>query len=162
MRRKSRLGVAAAALSATQACYNYVPLETTTPPVGERIAFEISDRGRVGLSNRFGPGLAQIEGTLVGNQGNDYVINVYRVSQISGSSAIWSGEETRLDREYVGQVRSRQLSKLRTGLLIGGLAAGVALLTAQGLSGTFSGAPDPAPPVQPANLRIPFRIPLHW
>jgi hypothetical protein len=156
---------ASSVMCATQACYTYVRTETPTPPVGERVALEITDRGRVSLADRFGPGIAEIEGRVLDDQTNDYVINVYRVSQVNGQSAMWSGEETHVSRDFVGSVRTRQLSKVKTGLLIGGIGAGLALLAAKGLSGTYTGTPDPQPNPGPVSVRIParfvLRIPLH-
>lgn len=143
-------------LPAAQACYDYQRVETAPPP-GERVSLEITDRGRVALGDRFGPGLATVEGTLVAQDGGDYVIRVARVTQVAGSSALWSGEETRLNHDYVGTLRTRTLSKLRTTLLVGGIAAGVVALSIGGLSGVFSEAektPDVPPP---SSIRIPVR-----
>lgn len=153
-----RLSVCAAASFAAQACYNYVPLEST-PPIGDRVALEITDRGRVALADRFGPGIESIEGRLLENQPNEYVISVSRVTQISGSSAIWSGEQTHVSRELVGSVRRRELSKARTALLVGGIAAGVVALAAHGLAGSGSEKPETSPLPPPASVRIP--IPFH-
>jgi hypothetical protein len=155
-----QLGAGAAMLAACQACYNYVPVETPAPSVGERVAFEITDKGRVSLADRFGPGIAEIEGRVLDNEPNDYVINVYRVSQINGQSAMWSGERTQLSRDFVGSVRERQLSRARTAALVGGIAAGVVLLTAKGMAGSYSGTPEPQPGPGPVSVRIPFRLRL--
>ena len=67
-------------------------------PVGQTIELQISDQGRVGLADRFGPGLASIEGRLVSQQSNEFIVNIFRVKQISGESTQWSGESARLDR----------------------------------------------------------------
>jgi hypothetical protein len=151
-----RLGVCAASLAAAQACYNYVPVETA-PSVGERVAFEITDRGRVQLADRFGPGIESIDGRVLEINPTDYVINVYRVMQINGSSAIWTGEQSRIGRDVVGSIRRRELSKGRTALLVGGIAAGVIALTARGLAGSGNDAPDSGPTTPPPqSIRIPI------
>ena len=137
-------------------CYEYRPIETQSPPAGEQVALQITDQGRVGLSQRFGPGLAEIQGKMVSTQGSEYVINVYRVAQITGESASWSGESTRIDRSFVGSVKGRQLSGLRTSLFA--VVAGGALyfLVSRTLSGSFSGGhSDPEPPPNISN-RIPI------
>jgi hypothetical protein len=156
-----RLAFALPVMAAAQACYNYVPLEST-PTVGERMSFEITDRGRVDLSNRFGPGLASIEGRLLESEPNEYVIDVFRVSQVSGSSAIWSGEQTRVNRSLVATVRKRELSKVRTGLLVAGVAAGAVAIAARGMGGSYSAQNDSTPARTPISVRIPFRIPLRF
>jgi hypothetical protein len=155
LRRSTSMVVCGALLSSTTACYDYVRVETA-PPSGERVAFEISDRGRVALAERFGPGLAEIEGTLAGAQGDQYVINVRRTAQIDGTSSTWSGEETRISREFVGSVRTRKLSKVRTALLVGAVAAGLGATAFAGLAGSLSESETTPEPKMPASLRIPI------
>ena len=103
------------------ACYKSVPLDTSTPPVGETVSFIISDQGRIGLGDRLGPGIARIEGRMVGTEGEQYVINVFRTAEIGGTTSVWAGEEMRLNRNFVSRLEARQLNKTRTWL-----AAGVA------------------------------------
>ena len=151
-----RRAAVAALVLVLGACYEYRPIETQAPPAGEQVALQITDQGRVSLSPRFGPGLAEIQGKMVSLQGSEYVINVYRVAQISGETAAWSGEPTRIDRSFVGSVKGRQLSGLRTSLFT--VVAGGALyfLVSRTLSGSFSGGhEDPTPP-PPVSNRIPF------
>ena len=155
LRRSTSMVVCGALLSSTTACYDYVRVETA-PSSGERVAFEISDRGRVALADRFGPGLAEIEGTLAGAQGDQYVINVRRTAQIDGTSSTWSGEETRINRDFVGSVRTRKLSTVRTALLVGAVVAGVGALTLAGVAGSFSESETTPEPKTPASLRIPI------
>jgi hypothetical protein len=156
MSSSHRIGIIVGALLAS-ACYDYVPVETAPPP-GGRVAIEISDRGRVALTDRFGPGLVEIEGMLVASEGNDYVLNVARVAQIGGASTAWSGEETRVSRDFVGTVRERQLSKWRTGLLAAGIIGGVAALASRGLNGSLSESSQQSTPPTPISIRIP----IHW
>lgn len=155
-----RFAALAAVFVTLGACYEYRPIETQTPPAGEQVALEITDQGRVGLSPRFGPGIAEIQGKMVSLQGSEYVINVYRVAQITGESAAWSGESTRIDRSFVGSVRGRQLSGLRTSLFT--IVAGGALyyLVSRTLAGSFSGGHEDPEPPPPISNRIP--IILHF
>jgi hypothetical protein len=147
------------------ACYEYRPLETAAPVVGEPVALQITDRGRVQLSERFGPGLAEVRGRLVSNSDNQYVVNVDRVWEINGASTAWSGEETRLDQSFVGMVKGRQLSTTRS-VLLGGLGAGLAVFMAtRSLQGHFRQDPDtttlPDPPLSNRRPGIRVRIPLN-
>src|SRR5437870_567407 len=137
--RAARMAMVAALAPTLHACFEYRPLTTTTPPLGQSVALEITDQGRVTLSERFGAGLAEIQGRVVGNEGNEYVVNVYRVSQINGASAAWSGEETRIDRSFVGTIKGRTFSPVRTTLF--SLASGTALyfLVGRRLIGSFTG-----------------------
>ena len=135
-------------------CYTYVPLETASPPVGETLLFQINDRGRVGLES-FGSGLVRVEGRLTSVDARDYVMDVFRVTQLNGARSTWSGESVRLDKEFVGQLQRRQLSRTRTFALAGGITAGVAVLVgSKGLIGVFSGDPDEKPPDDPVSSLV--------
>jgi len=142
------------------ACYEYRAIETQSPPAGEEVSLQITDQGRVNLTQRFGPGLAEIQGRMVSTQGSDYVINVYRVAHITGESAAWSGESTRIDRSFVGAVKGRQLSGLRTGLFAAVAGGALYFLVSQTLRGSFSGGHDDPEPPPPLSNRIP--IILHF
>lgn len=143
------------ALLALPSCYQYVPVETATPGSGERFAFEISDQGRVGLGERLGPGVSLIEGRLVGTEGEQYLISVFRVATINGESSAWSGETMRLDRNYVSRVRERELNRTRT--VAAATAASVvvvAVVLTTGLAGFFTGTDDDRnPPDPPVDFR---------
>ena len=131
------------ALLAVQGCYTYVPVESTTPPLGRTVAFEISDQGRVSLADRMGPGITAVEGRLLGIEGDQLVISVFGVETIREGRSSWSGETVRLDRAFVSRVRERQLSKTRTWLASAAVtAAVVALVVATDLTGLFTSDED--------------------
>lgn len=113
MPRQLRSLMCGTALLALPACYDYVPVQTA-PTVGEQIALDVTDKGRVELADRFGPGLLRVEGRLVADSAEQFVMNVYGVTQIDGSSSVWSGERLRIPHEYVAQVQGRELSKAKT------------------------------------------------
>lgn len=136
-------------------CYTYVPLETTDLPVGETLAFQITDRGRVGMAESFGAGLVRVEGRLTSFDARNYVLDVFRVTQLEGGRSTWSGERVRVDKEFVGQVQRRQLSRTRTYALAGVIAAGVAVLLAStDLIGAFSGDVDEDLPDDPISSLV--------
>ena len=161
MRRWKRLGALvgiAAVLPALQACYTYAPLATPAPAAGETYVFDVSDRGRVDLAERFGAGLKDIEGRLAGVENAQYLINVFRVSHINGQTAQWSGETSRINQDNIGTVRGRKLSRGRTALAVaGGTAAIVAILASTGLLGNWTGDPEgPGEGEPPISVRIPL------
>ena len=141
-------------------CYKSVPLETSTPPVGQTVSFIISDQGRVGLGDRMGPGIARIEGRVLGTEGDQYVVSVFRTAAIGGATSVWSGEEMRLDRNFVSRLEGRELSKSRT-LITAGVATSVivAFIVTKGLNGIFNGD-DHQPPEPPPGQtsRVPHAI----
>ena len=133
-------------LFGASACYKSVPLETSTPPVGQTVSFIISDQGRVGLGDRLGPGIARIEGRMLATEGEQYVINVFRTAEIGGSTSVWSGEEMRLNRNFVSRLEARQLSTTRPWLAAGAASSViVAFILTRGLNGLFGGD-DEGPP----------------
>ena len=137
-------------LAVVPACYKSVPLETSTPPVGETVSFIISDQGRVSLGERMGPGLARIDGRMVGTEGDQYVIDVFRTAQIGGGTSLWAGETMRLDRAYVARLEGRRLSKTRTWLVTAAVTGVVvAFIASRGLIGIFGGDDDPPPDDNP-------------
>ena len=115
----------AALVSSLSACYQYVPIASATPAVGQLVEVQVTDRGRVGLGDRFGPGVQFIMGRLVSEQGNDLVLAVGSVKNIDGETHLWSGDTTRVDKGFVATVKGRQLSTTRTALMA--LAGGVAV-----------------------------------
>jgi hypothetical protein len=161
MMRWMRLGAlvsVAAVLPALQACYTYAPLATPAPAPGETYVFDVSDRGRVDLAERFGTGLKEIEGRLAGVESAQYLINVFRVSHIDGQTAQWSGETSRINRDNIGTVRGRKLSRGRTAFAIaGGTVAIAAILASTGLLGNWTGDSDnPGDDEPPISIRIPI------
>jgi len=151
-----RRALLCAAMASAPACYDYVPV-TTRPPVGEIVALDITDRGRVDLTDRFGSGIARIEGRLVSAEPDQYVLAITRVTQINGEHAAWTGETARLSSAVVGTVETRKLSVVRTSLLTGVATAGVVgfIVTRNWISSS-SGSSDSTSGRGPASLRIPI------
>ena len=146
----------AALVSSVTACYQYAPIASATPSVGQLVELQVTDRGRVGLGDRFGPGVQFIMGRLVSEQGNDFVVSVGSVKNIDGETHMWSGDTTRVDKGFIATVKGKKLSTTRTALMA--LAGGVAvyLIVSTKLLGAFSGSDDEGdtgPPIQ--STRIP-------
>lgn len=150
-----RMWVVAGVVPAALGCYRYAPLDTSTGiQAGEHVAVEISDRGRAELSDRLGSGVLRLEGTLTRTDSVDLVMNVWRVRQISGPMARWSGESVRLRREYASSVQTRTLNRGRTFMVAGAAVAGLVLFTRQfGLLGFATGENDPGEPPPPVSSR---------
>jgi hypothetical protein len=137
-------------------CYEYAPMETSAARPGETVSFDITDQGRMALSDRFGPGLARVEGQVVRVDADQLVVNVYSVAQLSGQKTMWSGETTSLQRSYLGTANGRQFSRSRTAIAAVG-AVGVlgALIASVKLSGSFSGSSSEPVTHPPVSIRIP-------
>lgn len=150
-----RLCVLIGVIPAALACYSYAPLDTSTGvQAGEHIAVEITDRGRAELSDRLGSGVVRLEGTLTRTDSVDLVMNVWRVAQISGPTARWSGESVRFKREYASSVQTRVLNRGKTYLVAGAAVAGLVVFTKSfGLFGYASGDGDEGEPPPPQSSR---------
>ena len=121
-------------------CFRYVPLVASAPQPGEHYTFDISDQGRVGLADRLGPGVLKVEGLLVRQADDAYIVSVAGIESIAGGSAHWSGEQVPVREEYIRSVERREFSKGRTAAAIGAAAAAIGVFMAtRALTGT--GAP---------------------
>jgi hypothetical protein len=144
------------AVAALCGCYEFVPTDTSAPPaLGERYSFEISDQGRVMLSERMGSGLASVEGTLTEESPEQYVVSVRRVNRINGEYSLWTGDIVRIQREAVSDVLERKLSRPKTFFAAGSAALGFGVMAAS--SGIFGSSDvSTVPPVDtgPATNRV--------
>lgn len=140
------------AVVAAQGCYTYVPVETTTPPVGERLAFELTDEGRAALAERLGPGVVRVEGNVIAADSDRYVMRVWGVSQLREGTVRWSGETVSIGRGYVRGVEQRKLATTRTWLVAGTATGLLVYAMSQDLvgGGRTEDDPDPTDPPQSA------------
>jgi hypothetical protein len=144
-------------LIVAQGCYEYVPIESPSAPVGNFVELKISDPGRVGLAPRFGAGLDLVEGQLVAERDSEMTLKVLSVTNLDGEHMRWSGETVSLSRGFVRSVKSKRLSPLRTAALA---AAGGAVLYALAARGLIGGGKDPPDTPDPANPPLSRRIPI--
>lgn len=141
------IGVAAACWS-LGACYVLQPRPTSdVPPIGSRIAVDVTDAGRVALGGLMGPEIAQIEGRLVGrdnaNGAGEYELAVTTVRLLRGGEQVWKGERVTIRRDYVARMYDREFSKGRTAIAASVGAAVVTYFATQALTGFGHG--DDAP-----------------
>lgn len=111
-------------------CYTYTPLPTVQPIPDTKVALVLTDVGRVGADTIMGPGIARVEGALVGSTDSAYLMRIVGVTDIRGRESRWSGERVSLRRTWVGNAYERRLSRPRTYLLVGVLTAGFATFVA--------------------------------
>ncbi len=148
-----------AVLPCAGGCYYYVPVSNSStgsdvPPVGDHIAFDLTDRGRAELANRLGPGILRLEGTLTQEESSGYSMAVWRVSQIGGVSSRWSGEIVTINRDFVGSVLERRLSRQKTILVSAATVGGLFLFArSQGILGSYNGSGDTTVTQPPTSSR---------
>ena len=116
-------------------CYGYYQAPTASPLVGRRVQLSLSDSGSVMLASQIGPSNAALEGRLVADTANAYLISVLGVRRRDGSDADWRGENISIPRPFVTQIAERRFSVGRTALV--SFLTGAALVAARQ---AFSGA----------------------
>lgn len=115
-------------------CYAYAPVQTTPQP-GAQVALEVTDEGRVALSEKIGPGVVRLEGTLAGVEGDALLVDASAVRQVRGYISDLGGVRVTLPRQFVTRMDERRLSRSRTALVIGGVVAVVVGFFAVKISG---------------------------
>ena len=133
-------------LSGLTGCYTYLPISNGEPAPGTEIALEVTDRGRVALSDRLGQGARRIAGRLESATDSAYVMSVNRVSYIDGNRvAKWNGEHVSVARTDVSGVAERRLSKSRSWLAAGLATGALALATRIVIKGIAGPGPETKP-----------------
>jgi len=151
-----------AMLAIAQGCYEYVPVESPSSTVGKLVELKITDPGRVGLAQRFGPGLDRVEGRLVSQGDSELTVNVVSVTSLEGENTKWSGESVNLNRGFIGAVKSRRVSAWRTSAVVVAAGAILYFTAAKALTGGGKDPPEPGDPDNPPlSRRIPIGIRIH-
>jgi hypothetical protein len=144
--------------SSVVGCYTLQPTRGVQPSVGETVAFDVNDAGRVALGGSLGPEISQIEGRVLGSENGEYVLAVSNVKLLRGGEQVWAGEHVRIKSDYVGTTYERKLSRPRT-IAASALGVGlVALFVTQSVKG--GGTEDIKVPSDTGQTQlIPIRIP---
>lgn len=157
--RGARL-LAAVLLMPLMGCYAYIPTDFATPANGEIIRADLTARGSEEVVSRFGPGLQQIEGMTLENDGQRISILVDGVKGRQGNIPV-DATTVNLSRDAIATVYQKKFSTLRS-LVFGAAVIGGAFLAVEGLDYVGRqfddediGDPGPGP-----SFRIPFRLPL--
>ncbi len=117
-------------------CYTLQPVRGTSPEVGNRIAFDVNDAGRVALGGMVGPEIAQIEGKVVEKDSEGYLLSVTTLRLLRGLEQPWNGEQVRVKSEFLGTAYERRFSLGRSiGLGVVGIGGFTAFLATRSLLG---------------------------
>jgi len=98
-----------------------------------RVELVLNDQGRAALTDRLGAAVDKIEGQLVSQDQAGVSMLVYRVRQLNGNSAAWTGEKVTIAKEYTVGFQIRQLDKHKTWVAVG-VVAGVVVAVILGVS----------------------------
>lgn len=133
MKPKTLLQALAAALvlSTATGCFNYVPTEIGAVPPGESVRLYLTRAGveavnEVGneeaLSTVFEPVLS---GEFVRQTDADLYVRIPTVRRQVGFHTAQLGQDIRVPAAEIVQIERQELSKAKTGLLVGGAAAAI-------------------------------------
>ena len=133
------LGIASVLASST-GCYTYparTPSEVNPPAL---VSVDVTDAGRVELSDKMGTEVKRIEGQVVQRSDSALRLMVTEVSFLNGTSNKWQGQEVTIRPLDVKALSQRIYSRQRTvlaSIAVGGLIA--LTIATKGFSNLFSG-----------------------
>lgn len=130
------------------ACYSY-ELVPASPAPQARVAMVLNDQGRVEASPQVGSQVMRIEGAMVSTTDSAYLLAVSAVKPITGNWQRWAGEQVSMRRNHVAMMYERRVSKGRTALLGGAVAALLVAMVSTNLFGIAGGDAPIHPPGEP-------------
>lgn len=114
-------------LATLPGCYTMRPIAGPMPEAGAVVALDIGDAGRSALGGLIGPEVRRVEGRLLAQGADDYLLAVSSIKLLRGGEQVWRGEQVRIRKEYVTGSHLKQFSMGRSLTLgvgaVGGFAA---------------------------------------
>ena len=144
-------------------CYSYAPIEPGTAPVGTEVRAHISGAA----SDRIAPIINSfntrvLTGKVDENKGGDMVLEVPTGALLNTGDVVAPlVSRVPLQRGDFVQLETRRLDGVRTGLVIGGIAAAVGVASYFVSGGRSRGSAPPNPGEGPPINRIPI-VRLHF
>lgn len=108
-------------------CYAYLPVQSSPPSASSRMAVTLTDRGRLMLADRLGTDVVRVDGIMVAHDSAGVTMLVNSVRDVRGGSSLWTGERVQIPAEAILGYQQRELSKRKSFLLVGAIAAIVVL-----------------------------------
>ncbi|MEO7997969.1 MAG: hypothetical protein ABI852_11020 [Gemmatimonadaceae bacterium] len=143
LRRRATALLCASSLMLQQACYNSVAVAgASAAPVGP-VTITVNERGRILVGNRLGSLVDHVVGRIVRADSVNVEVAVETAEDVRGNMARWGGEKFTIPREGIQSMTAKKVSRVRTGLLLGGIVVGilVGLLTLHGGKSGSNGLP---------------------
>jgi hypothetical protein len=105
------------------ACYTQRPLESAVPAPATRIIARVTDSGAVAIGGPVGPGALEVEGIVATADEAVWNVNLTRVDYRGGSSVVWNKELVAFPRNALSHVNVKRVSKSRSWMAAGLIAA---------------------------------------
>ena len=112
------------------ACHGYAASSPVTVPTNEPVRVQLTDRATADLAAALGPSAHLVRGRLTERGDSTLTLHVSSVTRYDGIEESWRGEPVRVPFAAVARLEREQLSRTRSGLLVGGVAAALALAVA--------------------------------
>jgi hypothetical protein len=143
--KQRRLAALLVFLVSVAGCFKLQPVAGPEPAIGEKVAFDITDMGRVQLGGSMGPEISRVEGRLLDAENGDYLLGVTSVTTLRRGTQVWSGERVRIDKQYVSRTYVRKFSRGRTAVASALLAGVFVVILGKSLGIDWTGD-SPLPP----------------
>ena len=142
--------------SLTIGCFSSQPIVSNPLPAGTQVVLQLTDAGRVAMSDAIGPSVDAVEGRLVSRDSAEWTLAVSMLQMLRGGQQVWSGERLTIRSEHVAVASERRFSRSRTAI-VSAVVAGVIIAAVKGglAAGNPHGDDTKIPPDSAATTRIP-------
>ena len=133
-------------LASSTGCYTYPARAASDVNPPALVSVDVTDAGRVELSDQMGTEVKRIEGQVVQRSDSALRLMVTEVSFLNGTSNKWQGQEVTIRPMDVKALSQRTYSRQRTmvaTLVLGSLIA--LTIATKGFTNIFSGDPSKDP-----------------
>ncbi len=125
-------------------CFAYAPLQQPSAPPAAALRLRLTTPADFRLTNITMNDVREVDGELVSMDDSAVVVSATRLVAVSGFEHMGEAATLRVPRASIGSIEVKRLSRARTALFVGGLAAlGAATSAALGVaqvSGSNSGS----------------------
>ncbi len=140
------IGLALALVVALSGCFGYVPVLDGDPEPDANVRLRLSSQASAEISAQAGQSIRSVEGTLLQTTPDSLVVDVHWGAIYAGTPFEGRRDTLSFARSDVVEVDRREISRLRTGFVVGGLAAAAVLILRSFTGGGGeSGTPGPGP-----------------
>lgn len=138
------------------ACYRYTPVQSREVPVGVAVRAHLSESGRARLSYLPRRGDRQVEGEVIGREGDALVLEVRVPADPDLPVTRTLVQRVTLEPGDVVAVELKEPDQPRTAALVAGIGVGVGVVAIKILSGRTENTGEPGE--EPPEIRIPLVV----